>query len=215
MFSYWKKLDQLNQINRLLVVLIGVLAILVFVLGISLACMPHRLRFFITPTLAQKGGELKAEVIPQTAIYSFVATLFPMLHSWQGEDPDEYSKILQSYKPYLSPRHLELAEQAYLFMKETGVIHKFQQASLYSGFEPQLVESIAPNLWTVRLKLRLTQRLSEKNSLVISDKIVGYQVRVIRVHLSHEMNPFELALDGYGEKEVLIKNLLDEEQYDS
>lgn len=212
MFLYWKKLDNLAYTNRLLVAIIGVLLLSVIALSVSLALMPNKFRFFVTPTLAATGGEIYKDEIPKTTVYSFVATLFPMLHSWSGENKTEYLSIIQSYKPYLSPRHLELLNDAYLFMQQTGLTDKNQTASLYSAYEDGLVKKIAPNLWQAHIKLRLTQRINEKNPMVIADKVVSYKVRVMRVALSHQLNPFELALDGYSEKEVVEKNLLDEEK---
>lgn len=212
MFLYWKKLDDLAHTNRLLVAIIGVLMLVVIVLSISLALMPQKFRFFVTPTLAAAGGEIYKDEIPDAAVYSFVATLFPMLHSWSGESKHEYLSIIQSYKPYLSPRHLELLNDAHRFMVQAGLTDKNQTASLYSAFESGLVSKIAPDLWQVHIKLRLTQRINEKNPMVIADKVVAYKVRVMRVHLSHQLNPFELALDGYSEREIVEKNLLDEEK---
>ena len=202
MFVYWKKLDNLAFANRLLVGIIAALLLVVVILSTTLAMMPSKFRFFVTPTLASTGGEIYQNDIPDSAVYSFVATLFPMLNSWSGEDKQEYLKTIQSYKPYLSPRHLELLTDAYSFMKKAGLTDKSQTASLYSGSD----------LWQVHIKLRLTQRINEKNPMVIADKVVSYKVRVMRVKLSHQQNPFELALDGYSQKETIEKNLLDEER---
>ncbi len=212
MFSYWKKLDNLACVNRLLVAIIGALIIVVVALSITLALMPSKFRFFITPSLATTGGEIYANEIPDAAVYAFVATLFPMLHSWSGEDSKEYLKTINRYKPYLSPRYLALLNEAYPFMKQAGLTDKNQMVSLYSGFESNQVQKFAPNLWQVHLKLRLTQRINEKNPMVIADKVVSYKLRVMRVRLSHQQNPFELALDGYCEKEVVEKDLFDEEK---
>lgn len=212
MFSYWKKIDNLAFTNRLLIAIIAALMGLVMVLAISLALMPSKFRFFVTPTLASSGGEVYHNEIPDSAVYSFVATLFPLLHSWSGDDRQEYLKTIQSYKPYLSTRHIELAHEAYQFMKKAGLTEQSQSASLYSGFEAGRVQKIAPDLWQVELKLRLTRRLHEKNPMVIADKLVSYKVRVMRVALSHQQNPFELALDGYFEKEIVERNFLDEEK---
>jgi len=212
MFVYWKKLDNLAFANRLLVGIIAALMLVVVTLSATLAMMPSKFRFFVTPTLASTGGEIYQNDIPDSAVYSFVATLFPMLNSWSGEDKQEYLKTIQSYKPYLSSRHLELLTDAYSFMKKAGLTDKAQTASLYSGFERSLVQKIAPDLWQVHIKLRLTQRINEKNPMVIADKVVSYKVRVMRVKLSHQQNPFELVLDGYSQKETIEKNLLDEER---
>ncbi|HAT3881174.1 TPA: DUF2895 family protein [Legionella pneumophila] len=212
MFVYWKKLDNLAFANRLLVGIIASLVLVVVILSTSLARMPSQFRFFITPTLAATGGEIYQNDIPDSAVYSFVATLFPMLNSWSGEDKQEYLKTIHSYKPYLSPRHLELLNDAYSFMKKAGLTDKAQTASLYSGFESGLVQKISPDLWQVHIKLRLTQRINEKNPMVIADKVVSYKVRVMHVALSHQSNPFELVLDGYSQKETVERNLLDEEK---
>jgi hypothetical protein len=54
--------------------------------------------------------------------------------------------------------------------------------------------------------------------MVITDKVVDYHLRVVKVTLSRLQNPFQLALDGYTQPETLVKDLLatplEEKQHD-
>lgn len=211
MFAYWKKLDELTKVNRILIGVIGLLFVIIFILSFSLAKAPKYVRFFVTPTLSTQGGELKANQVPESSVFSFVSTLLPLMNSWSGEDVNELKKNVYAYQHYLTPRHRALLSESIKAYKNAGLFNHAQTASLYQSFEKRDVEQIGPNLWRVKVLLRLTQRLNNKNPLVISDKVIAYSIRVSRVSLSREQNPFELALDGYGEPEVLYKNLLDEE----
>jgi hypothetical protein len=51
--------------------------------------------------------------------------------------------------------------------------------------------------------------------MVIADKVVDYHLRVVKVSLSRLQNPFQLALDGYTQPEILIKDLLANPQKDT
>ena len=44
--------------------------------------------------------------------------------------------------------------------------------------------------------------------MLISDKVVEYFVRVIKVNESRLLNPFELAIDGYTKPEAMLTDLL-------
>lgn len=210
MFAYWKKMDEINKTNRVLVVVVAALLLTNITLALSLARSPKTLRFFISPSLAYQGGEISAEKIPETSVYSFVATLLPKLNTWSGEDIDERKKSIYTFKPYLSPKHFQHALEINKMQAEYGLLKNEQIASLYEGLNVDDVHEIAPNQWTVKLKLRLTQRLNDKNRMVISDKVIAYTVKVIRVGYSKDDNPYELVIDGYAEPEKLEKDLLDE-----
>lgn len=74
--------------------------------------------------------------------------------------------------------------------------------------EPQDIRKIAPDTWEVKLILRITQRLKDNSGMVITDKVVAYHLRVVKLNLSRLHNPFQLALDGYTRPEERLQDLL-------
>lgn len=209
MFSYWKKVDELNHINRLLLMMVGILSVLTVVLIISLAKAPNQMRFWLTPTLMSQGGEIKAGNIPPASVYSFVATMLPLVNSWSGRDDNELGSVATQYHYYFTQRHRMLLSDSIKVYKTAQLFKRTQTASLYKSLDLDDVKQLAPGLWEVHVQLRLMQQLNDKNPLIIADKVIDYHIRVMHAGLSREQNPFELVLDGYSKPERLLHNLLE------
>ena len=111
-------------------------------------------------------------------------------------------------KPYFTPRHQQLMQETLTAFQDAQLFNRTQVASLYRFMEPKDIQRIAHDAWEVHITLRITQRLNDSNPMVISDKVVDYHVRVVRVATSKLHNPFQLALDGYTQPETLRQDLL-------
>lgn len=218
MFNYWKKIDNLNHINRLLLAFIALLFCIVTGLIITLASLPKRYEFWLTPAMAINGGIMKTNEIPAEYVQGFVATLVPTLNTW-SKGALEFAHNQKSFHDYFTPRHRELMQQTFDAYKEAQLFTRTQVASLYRFMEESDVKTIGHNSWEVHLVLRITQRLNDDNPMVIADKVVDYHVRVVKVNLSRLQNPFQLALDGYSQPEQVVKDLLaiptEESQHDN
>ncbi|HAT8428861.1 TPA: DUF2895 family protein [Legionella pneumophila] len=208
MFHYWKKVDSLNHINRLLLAFVSVLILIVFGLIITLAKIPNRFEFWLTPSMSSNGGLVKENAIPKEYVQGFVATLLPTLNTWSQGGKKEFATNLSGFHYYFTPRHQALMDKTLIAYKDAQLFNRIQVASLYRFMENEDVKVIAHNTWEVHLVLRITQRLKDDSPMVIADKIVDYHVRVVKVNLSRLENPFQLALDGYTQPETLITDLL-------
>ncbi|MBA2649342.1 MAG: DUF2895 family protein [Legionella sp.] len=208
MFDYWKKVDSLNHINRLLLVFVSVLILIVLGLIITLAKMPNRFEFWLTPTMSMNGGLIKENEISKEYVQGFVATLLPALNTWSNSGKTEFVNNLSGFNYYFTPRHQALMQNTLTAYKDAQLFNRIQVASLYRFMEDGDVKPISTNAWEVHLVLRITQRLKNDSPMVIADKVVDYHVRVVKLNLSRLQNPFQLALDGYTQPETLIKDLL-------
>ena len=208
MFNYWKKVDSLNHINRLLVSFVIGLILIALGLIITLARLPRHFEFWLTPAMSVNGGLIKPNQIHKEYVQGFVATLLPTLNTWSSTGQTEFTKNLASFHYYFTPRHQQLMEKTLIAYKETQFFNRIQTVSLYRFMEEGDVKSLSNNTWEVHILLRITQRLKDDSPMVIADKIVDYHVRVVKVNLSPLQNPFQLALDGYSQPERLIKDLL-------
>jgi hypothetical protein len=215
MFNYWKKIDQQNHINRLLLAGIFMEVVIVIGLIITLSTMPKRYEFWLTPSMAANGGLLKEGDVPSEYIQGFVATLLPSLNTWSKSGSHEFSNNLNAYRYYFTPRHQQLMEKTLLAYKDAQLFHRMQVASVYQFMSANDVKPIGHNTWDVHMVLRITQRLNDASRMVIADKVVDYHLRVVKVTLSRLQNPFQLALDGYTQPETLIQDLLAEVNHES
>lgn len=208
MFNYWKKIDSLHHLNRLLLAFVSTLLLIVAGLIITLARLPNHYEFWLTPSMASNGGLVKENQVPKEYVQGFVASLVPALNTWSQTGKNEFANNLATFHYYFTPRHQELMTKTLNAYKDAQLFNRVQLASLYRFMEEGDVKPLSENSWEVRLILRITQRLKNNSPMVIADKIVEYHLRVVKVHLSRLNNPFQLALDGYSQPETLIKDLL-------
>lgn len=208
MFDYWKKIDRLNHLNRVLLAFILTLSFIITGLLITLAKLPKRFEFWLTPSMAVDGGLMKENQIPKEYIQGFVATLWPSLNSWSQGGMSEFTNNLAGFHYYFTPRHQELMDKTRKAYQMGELFNRTQVASLYRFMETKDVKRLASNLWEVHLTLRITQKLKDDSAMVIADKLVDYHLRVAKVRLSPLQNPFQLALDGYSQPERMVKDLL-------
>jgi hypothetical protein len=208
MFHYWKKVDSLHHINRLLLAFIAVLILIVTGLITTLANMPKHVEFWLTPTMSANGGLIKENQISKEYIQGFVATLLPTINTWSHRGKTEFATNLSGFHYYFTARHQELMNKTLRAYKDAQLFNRVQVASLYRFMEEDDVKPLGNGAWEVHLVLRITQRLKDNSPMVIADKVVDYHVRVVKVNLSRLQNPFQLALDGYTQPEALVNDLL-------
>ena len=208
MFNYWKKIDNLNHINLLLLACVVTSILIIFGLIITLATSPKRYEFWLTPNMAANGGLIKAGEIPNQYIQGFVANLLPTINTWSKSGKKEFESNLAGFHYYFTPRHRALMEKTRAAYQDAQLFNRTQIASLYRFMESDDVKAIGTNAWEVHVILRITQRLSDDSPMIIADKVVDYHIRIVKINLSHLQNPFQLALDGYTQPEQLIKDLL-------
>lgn len=211
MFEYWKKIDVLHQINRVLLAFVGVLLILIVCLIGALSTTPKHMDFWLAPSMVANGGLMKASEIPNEYVHGFVTSLVPTLNTWSQSGKEEFASNLQGFHYYFTPRHQELIQNTFVAYQNAQLFNRSQVASLYHFMEPSDVRRLGKDSWEVHLVLRITQRLNDKSVMVIADKVVDYHLRVVKVTLSKLHNPFQLALDGYTQPEHLVKDLLSKE----
>lgn len=208
MFNYWKKIDSLNHMNRLLLAFASVMTVLVLSLLLVITLLPKRFEFWLTPAMMTNGGLVKANEVSPEYVQGFVATLLPTLNTWSKAGKNEFAHNLSAFHYYLTPHHKMLLEQSEKAYTDAQLFNRVQVASLYRFMEEGDVKRLSNTAWEVHLLLRVTQRLSNENPLVIADKVVDYHVRVVKINLSRLENPFQLALDGYTQPEILVRDLL-------
>ncbi|KTC66361.1 integrating conjugative element protein, PFL_4703 family (plasmid) [Legionella adelaidensis] len=208
MFEYWKKTDSLHHHNRLLLAIVGVLLVVVLSLMLILATIPKRYEFWLSPNMAANGGLIKASQIPDEYVQGFVSSLMPSLFSWSNHGKEDFMRNLKAFHYYFTPRHEQLLRETLAAYKNAQLFDRSQVASLYRFMEPQDIHKIGPDTWEVKLVLRITQRLKDNSAMVIADKVVLYNLRVVKVNLSRIHNPFQLALDGYTRNEERLQDLL-------
>jgi hypothetical protein len=211
MFEHWKKIDALNQMNRVLLCVILMLLLIMGALFVTLMNAPKRMEFWLAPNLTANGGLMTAGEVPDEYVHGFVSTLLPTLNTWSSSGKTEFTRNVHGFYYYFTPRHHQLMQETLAAFQNAQLFNRTQIASLYRFMEPSDIQRIGHNAWDVHVLLRITQRLNDKSPVVIADKVVDYHVRVVKVTTSKLQNPFQLALDGYTQPETLLHDLLSQE----
>ena len=214
MFNYWKKIDALNQINRVLLAVIMLFLLIIGGLCITLMAAPKHMEFWLAPNITANGGLMKSGEVPDEYVHGFVSTLLPTLNTWSTLGKTEFTQNLQGFYYYFTPRHHQLMQETLAAFQDAQLFNRTQIASLYRFMELGDIQRIGHDAWEVHVLLRITQRLNDKSPMVIADKVVDYHVRVVKVTTSKLQNPFQLALDGYTQPEILLHDLLEGEHHD-
>ena len=214
MFNYWKKIDALNQINRVLLAVIMLFLLIIGGLCITLMAAPKHMEFWLAPNITANGGLMKSGEVPDEYVHGFVSTLLPTLNTWSTLGKTEFTQNLQGFYYYFTPRHHQLMQETLAAFQDAQLFNRTQIASLYRFMELGDIQRIGHDAWEVHVLLRITQRLNDKSPMVIAVKVVDYHVRVVKVTTSKLQNPFQLALDGYTQPEILLHDLLEGEHHD-
>lgn len=208
MFEYYKKIDSLNHVNRVLLVLLGALLLLNAWLSFALMQAPKKMEFWLSPSMSASGGIIKPEAVPDEYVHGFVTSLIPVLNSWTSAGETEFYNHIEGLSYYFTPRFRDLMAKTKESLQRAGLFSRTQTASLYRFLEEGDVKRIGKDAWEVHLLLRISQKLNEQSAMVIADKVVDYHFRVVKVNLSKIQNPFGLAIDGYTKPERLAQDLL-------
>ena len=214
MFDYWKKIDAINQVNRVLLAVIMMFLLIISGLFITLISAPKHMEFWLAPNLTANGGLMKSGEVPDEYVHGFVSTLLPTLNTWSTLGKTEFTQNLQGFYYYFTPRHHQLMQETLTAYQDAQLFNRTQTASLYRFMEAGDIKRLGHDAWEAHVVLRITQRLNDNSPMVIADKVVDYHVRVVKVTTSKLQNPFQLALDGYTQPETLIHDLLEGEHHD-
>jgi integrating conjugative element protein (TIGR03746 family) len=202
----WRKEDSYVQIISLQKYVIGILVVLSLAFFGGWVTSPSRLTLYIPPDI-QNGATIKSGTIPTSLIYSFAYEIWQELNYWHDEGGDNYQENIRSYWSYLSPQFKNILLDEVTELKSSGQIQRIRYLLGTSGaaFEPNNVREIAKDTWEVRLKMRLTEY---KNNQVIKDVDILYPLKITRVNVSPQNNPYGLIIAGFVSEPVRLKTYI-------
>ena len=204
--SAWKKEDADERIIQLQKRFIGILCLVSSALFIGWATAPSRLTLYLPPDI-QNGATIKAGNIPSSFIYSFTYEIWQELNYWSAEDGDDYQKNIRNYWSYITPQFKSNLLEDATDLKATGQIQRTRSLQGISGaaYDSANVKKLGNDTWEVDLKMRLTE---VKNNQVVKDVEILYPLKVTRVNVSPENNPYGLAITGFVSEPQRLKTYI-------
>ena len=197
MRRYRLEIDNVRAHVRSLWVVIGLQGCIILALWFGWSQAPRHLRIHIPPDL-RSGAILGVDEVAPANVYVFAFYIFQQLNRWPSDGAIDYGQAIFRISPYLTPRYrndliadMELkAKRGELAYRVRGV-----QEVAGRGYEERRVDVLAPDVWLVWLDLDL---LESVKGMTVKRTTIRYPVRVVRLAVDPETNPWGLALDGYA-----------------
>ncbi len=194
-FNAWKKEDRDWALIRALKSGIGILFVLCVILAAGWMSAPSHLRIYIPPDISN-GATFKVNEVPNPLIYTFAYELWQEINYWPEDSGQNYAKNIKTYAAYLTPGFQQSLLQELAELKATGQLQRqrFMQGISGAAYTPENVKKLGPDTWEVDLSVRL---MEFKNNQPVKDVEILYPIKVTRREVSHNDNPYGLALAGF------------------
>ena len=124
--------------------------------------------------------------------------MFQRLNRWPQDGSEDYGRAIFRVSPYLTPRYRsDLVADMELKGKRGELAYRVRgmQEVRDHGFEENRVDVPAPGIWTVWLDLELSESVK---GMTVKKTAIRYPLRVVRLSVDPETNPWGLALDGFA-----------------
>ncbi|WP_110972537.1 PFL_4703 family integrating conjugative element protein [Pseudomonas huaxiensis] len=152
------------------------------------------------PPDLRSGSSRKWWDVPPESVYAFTFYIFQQLHRWPTDGEADYPKNLHALSEYLTPACKAYLQQDYDYRRSTGEL-KDRVRGVYEipgrgyGDSPSdRVHIVSKRDWVVTLDLSADEYHGAEQ---VKRALVRYAIKVVRLDIDPEKNPFGLALDCY------------------
>lgn len=175
------------------------LVVIALMLGVGWWQAPRNLTLHIPPDL-RAGSSRPWWHVPPESVYAFTFYIFQQLNRWPTDGEVDYSRNLQALAAYLTPGCRAFLQQDYESRRSSGELRQ-RERGLYEipgrgyGDDPLLrVKTVSNQDWIVTLDLSVDEYYGTEQ---VKRALVRYPIKVLRLDIDAERNPFGLALDCY------------------
>lgn len=189
--------DKDYHIKTLRIVIAGLFAI-ILLMGIGWSTAPSRLQIYTPPDL-RAGSQRPWWEVPPSTVYGFAYYIFQQLNRWPTDGKEDYKRNIFSLSNYLTPSCKAYLEQDYKDRDSFGEL-KNRVRGVYEipgrGFSQDRVQVLSRNDWIVNLDLSTDEYYGDET---VKRTLVRYPVKVVRMDVDLEKNPWGLGLDCYAD----------------
>jgi len=180
---------------------VSVLVILVLALfmGFGWLHSPKTLTIHVPPDLRSGSTRLWWDVPPES-VYTFGFYIFQQLNRWPTDGEADYSRNIYALSAYFTPSCQAFLNSDYRIRRDSGELRR-RVRGIYEipgrgyGDDPtSRVRVISNDEWLVTLDVAADEYFGSEQ---VKRALVRYPLRVVRMDVDPEKNPFGLALDCY------------------
>ena len=161
---------------------------------------PRDLVVHVPPDL-RSGSVRKWWDIPAESVYAFTFYVFQTLNRWPKNGEEDYARNIRSLATYLTPGCKTFLESDFAFRRDNGELRQ-RVRGIYEipghgyGDDPTArVKSLSNNDWVVTLDVSADEYYGGE---MVKRALLRYPIKVTRLDIDPEHNPFGLALDCYA-----------------
>ena len=197
MQRYRYAIDNVRAHLRSLWIIIGIQVVISLDFWYGWSQAPKQLTVHVPPDL-RSGATLAVGEVPEANVYAFAFYIFQQLNRWSEDGAKDYGMAIFRVSPYLTPRYrADLIADMELKGKQGELAYRVRGVHEISGhgYEERRVDVIAPGVWVVWLDMDLFESVK---GMTIKKTAIRYPLRVVRLAVDPESNPWGLALDGFA-----------------
>ncbi|VBT19745.1 PFL_4703 family integrating conjugative element protein [Burkholderia pseudomallei] len=180
-------------------VIIG-LFVLMLALAIGWWNAPRQLTIHIPPDL-RSGSTRKWWEVPPSSVYAFAFYVFQQLNRWPTNGEEDYPRNIRALTAYLTPSCKAFLDSDFAYRRDSGELRN-RVRGIYEipghgyGDDPTFhVKVLANDAWLATLDLAADEYYGAEQ---VKRALVRYRLKVVRMDIDPEKNPFGLGLDCYA-----------------
>ena len=171
--------------------------VIVLVLGIGLLQAPNDMVVHIPPDL-RSGAAIGGTDVHPANVYAFGFYIYQQLNRWPNDGSKDYANAIYSLGAYLTPSYqATLVSEMELTAKRGELTNRERQVSEIFGqsYAENRVDLLGNGVWHVWLDVTISESVQGVN---VKEKHLRIPLRVVRSSGDMELNPWQLALDGFA-----------------
>lgn len=160
---------------------------------------PRDLTIHVPPDL-RSGSTRKWWEVPPESVYAFTFYIFQQLNRWPTDGEVDYQRNIHALSPYFTPACQSFLASDYNNRRESGELRKRIRGVYeipgrgYGDSPTERVKVISDKAWLVTLDLAADEYYGPEQ---VKRALVRYPIKVIKMDIDVEKNPFGMALDCY------------------
>lgn len=177
----------------------GALLVVILVLGFGWWNAPRDLTIHVPPDL-RSGSVRKWWDVPPESVYAFTFYVWQQLQRWPTNGDEDYPRNLHALSAYFTPACQAFLHHDYEYRRNAGELRQ-RVRGLYEipgrgyGENPALrVRTISERDWVVTLDVTADEYYGSEQ---VKRAFVRYPLKVTRMDVDPQRNPFGLAIDCY------------------
>ncbi|CCJ47855.1 conserved hypothetical protein [Bordetella parapertussis Bpp5] len=178
----------------------GALFVVALLLGFGWWSAPKSLTIHVPPDL-RSGSTRKWWDVPPESVYAFSFYIWQQVQRWPTNGEEDYPRNLRALSAYLTPSCRAFLQQDYEYRRASGELRQ-RVRGIYEipgrgyGDDPATrVKVVSDRDWIVTLDVSADEYYGSEQ---VKRALVRYPIKVVRLDIDPEHNPFGLALDCYA-----------------